>query len=129
VRVSLTTVLGYLFALPLPRALGIDPGWGAAGLTASAGLAGWIEMLLLRRAMRARIGSTGMPGTFLVTLWIAAIAGAALGWLVKLTLPPVHPIVEAAAVLAPYGVTYFGVTLALGLPEATGTVRRVLRRR
>jgi putative peptidoglycan lipid II flippase len=129
VRVSLTTVLGYLFALPLPRALGIDPGWGAAGLTASAGLAGWIEMLLLRRAMRARIGSTGMPGTFLVTLWIAAIAGAALGWLVKLTLPPVHPIVEAAAVLAPYGVIYFGVTLVLGLPEATGTVRRVLRRR
>ena len=129
VRVSLTTVLGYLFALPLPRLLGIDAGWGAAGLTASAGLAGWIEMLLLRHSMRARIGSTGMPGTFLVTLWGAAIAGAALGWLVKLSLPPVHPIIEAAAVLAPYGVAYFGVTLALGVPEATGTVRRVLRRR
>ena len=97
VRVSLTTVLGYLFAIPLPRLLGIDPGWGAAGLTASAGLAGWIEMLLLRHAMRARIGSTGMPATFLVTLWGAAIAGAALGWLVKLTLPPVHPIVAGGS--------------------------------
>jgi hypothetical protein len=86
-------------------------------------------MLLLRHSMRARIGSTGMPGTFLVTLWGAAIAGAALGWLVKLSLPPVHPIIEAAAVLAPYGVAYFGVTLALGVPEATGTIRRVLRRR
>ena len=129
VRVSLTTVLGYLFALPLPRLLGIDAGWGAAGLTASAGLAGWIEMLLLRHAMRTRIGSTGMPKTFLVTLWGAAIAGAALGWLVKLTLPPVHPIVGAAAVLAPYGAAYFGVTLALGVPEATGTIRRVMRRR
>lgn len=129
VRVSLTTVLGYLFALPLPRLLGVDAEWGAAGLTASAGLAGWIEMLLLRRAMRARIGSTGMPGTLLVTLWGAALAGAALGWLVKLMLPAVHPIVEAAAVLAPYGVAYFGVTLAMGVPEATGAVRRVLRRR
>jgi len=129
VRVSLTTVLGYLFALPLPRLLGVDAEWGAAGLTASAGLAGWIEMLLLRRAMRARIGSTGMPGTLLVTLWGAALAGAALGWFVKLMLPAVHPIVEAAAVLAPYGVAYFGVTLAMGVPEATGAVRRVLRRR
>ncbi|HEV7799209.1 MAG TPA: murein biosynthesis integral membrane protein MurJ, partial [Pyrinomonadaceae bacterium] len=37
VRVTLTTVLGYLCALPLPRLLGIDPKWGVAGLTASAG--------------------------------------------------------------------------------------------
>src|SRR5439155_11924089 len=45
-RVALTTALGYLFALPLPRALGIDAHWGAAGLAASAGIAGWIEFLL-----------------------------------------------------------------------------------
>ena len=47
-RVALTIGLGYLFALPLPRALGLDPRWGAAGLTASAGIAGWIEFLLLQ---------------------------------------------------------------------------------
>src|SRR5437870_250305 len=41
VRVTLTTVLGYVFAIPLPRWLGISSVWGAAGLTASAGLAGW----------------------------------------------------------------------------------------
>src|SRR5205085_1519533 len=35
VRVALTSALGYLFALPLPRWLGIPPMWGAAGLTAS----------------------------------------------------------------------------------------------
>src|SRR5262249_42870691 len=40
-RVVLTTVLGYLFAIPVPRWLGIPALWGAAGLTASAGLAGW----------------------------------------------------------------------------------------
>ena len=32
-RVALTTVLGYLCAIPLPPALGIDPKWGVAGLT------------------------------------------------------------------------------------------------
>ena len=48
VRVALTTVLGYAAAFRLPRPLGIAPRWGAAGLTASAGVAGWVEMLLLR---------------------------------------------------------------------------------
>jgi len=47
IRVALTTVLGYLFAIPLPRLLGIPQVWGAAGLTSSAGIAGWVEMLLL----------------------------------------------------------------------------------
>ena len=56
-RVALTIGLGYLFALPLPRALGVEARWGAAGLTASAGIAGWIEFLLLRRALNARIGA------------------------------------------------------------------------
>ena len=32
---------------------------GAAGLTASAGVAGWIEMFLLRRTLRSRVASTG----------------------------------------------------------------------
>src|SRR4029079_7873312 len=51
VRVVLTTALGYLCAIPLPRWIGLPAAWGAAGLTASAGVAGWVEMLLLRRAL------------------------------------------------------------------------------
>ena len=42
-RVALTLGLGYFFALPLPRLLKIDPHWGVAGLTLSAGMAGWVE--------------------------------------------------------------------------------------
>ena len=45
VRVTLTTLLGYLFALWLPPHIGIDAHWGAAGLTASAGIAGWIFLM------------------------------------------------------------------------------------
>ncbi|HET6762001.1 MAG TPA: murein biosynthesis integral membrane protein MurJ, partial [Gemmatimonadaceae bacterium] len=49
VRVILTTALGYFFALVLPPMLGLDRKLGVAGLTASAGLAGWVEFYLLRR--------------------------------------------------------------------------------
>ena len=49
VRIGLGIVLGVPAALYLPGALGIDERWGAAFLTASSGVAGWVELLLLRR--------------------------------------------------------------------------------
>ncbi len=61
IHVVLTTVLGYLCALPLPRYLGIDPKWGVVGLTGSASIAAWIEFVLLRRSLNRRIGRTGLP--------------------------------------------------------------------
>jgi putative peptidoglycan lipid II flippase len=127
VRVALTTILGYLCALPLPRWLGIAPAWGAAGLTASAGIAGWVEMSLLRRTLNARIGRTGLPADYVLKLWTAAAAGAAAAWAVKLYAPPLYPALTAAIVLAPYGAVFFAATLALGIPEASNVVRRAGR--
>jgi putative peptidoglycan lipid II flippase len=48
---------------------------------------------------------------------------------VKLSLPALHPVVVALMVLSPYGVVFFGVTLAFGLPEASVAFGRFLRRR
>jgi putative peptidoglycan lipid II flippase len=127
VRVVLTTLLGYLFAIPLPQWLGLEPLWGAAGLTASAGMAGWVEMLLLRRTLNVRIGRTGLPADYVIKLWAAAWAGAAAAWAVKLSTSFVNPILVAALVLTPYGVVFFGATLALRVPEASDAIRRVAR--
>ena len=127
VRVFLTTVLGYLCALPLPRLLQIDPKWGVAGLTASAGIAGWVEFALLRRTLNRRIGRTGLPFSFVIKLWSSAAAGAGVGWAVKLLIGRHHPVIIAVLVLGAYGVTYFGVTSALGLQEARTVIGRFLR--
>jgi putative peptidoglycan lipid II flippase len=118
-RVALTIGLGYLFALPVPRALGLEPRWGAAGLTASAGVAGWIEFLLLRRALNRRIGPTGLPAAVALRLWGAAALGAAAAWALRTVLPPaMHPIAGAAAVLGLFGAVYLGITVGMGIPEA-----------
>jgi putative peptidoglycan lipid II flippase len=127
IRVALTTVLGYVCAFWLPGPLGLAPRWGAAGLTASAGVAGWVEMLMLRRSMNARIGRTGLSATYAARLWAAAALGAAASWAVKLALPPLHPVIVAIAVLAPYGLVYFGVTFAMGIAEAGVLLRNVKR--
>src|SRR5438477_926372 len=71
IRVVLTGVLGYLFALPLrpllidamqfahiplPIIHGSTKPLGVIALTATAGIAGWLEFVLLRRALGRRIG-------------------------------------------------------------------------
>jgi putative peptidoglycan lipid II flippase len=127
VRVVLTTTLGYLCAIPLPVALGIDPRWGVAGLTASAGVAGWVEFALLRRSLNARIGRTGLTAPFVAKLWASAAVGAALGWGAKLAMGSLHPIALAIAVLGPYGLVYVGATAALGVPEVRSIARRFRR--
>ncbi|MEP7174963.1 MAG: murein biosynthesis integral membrane protein MurJ [Gemmatimonadales bacterium] len=125
VRVTLTIGLGYLFALPLPGALGIDQRWGAAGLTASAGIAGWIEFVLLRRALNRRIGETGLPGALALRLWAAAALGAAVAWGLRTVLPVTHPIATAVVLLTAYGAVYFFCTDRLGVPEASAVLRRL----
>jgi putative peptidoglycan lipid II flippase len=129
VRVALTTVLGYLFAIPLPRALGIAAVWGAAGLTASAGIAGWVEMLMLRRTLNARIGPSGLPLDYIAKLWTSAAASAGIAWGVKLAIPALHPVLTAVLVLGPYGLVFFAMTFALRIPEAAAAVGRVTRLR
>src|SRR5216684_77993 len=84
VRVALTGALGWIFAIPLrplmlsalaamqvpiPAIGGSTAPLGTIGLTASAGLAGWLEFALLRRALARRAGAVNIPRSYLAQLW------------------------------------------------------------
>ena len=127
VRVTLTIVLGYLCALPLPHLLGIEERWGVAGLTASAGVAGWVEFILLRRSLNRRIGRTGLPLSLVAKLWASALLAAGVGWGLKFLLGERHPVIMAGVILGAYGLIYFGLTAIFGLPEARTLFGRVAR--
>lgn len=129
VRVALTAVLGVLFAfplrsemtwilthflgLPLPRLPNMEVSLGAVGLTASAGIAGWVEFLLLRRSLEKKVGETNLDTSYVLKIWaVAAIAGLvslSAGWVLKSE----HPIVSMGA----FGVTYLALALGLGLKK------------
>jgi putative peptidoglycan lipid II flippase len=128
VRVVLTGVLGYLFAFPLPRALDLPVWVGVAGLTASAGIAGWIEFWLLRRSITERIGATGMTRRRLFTLWGAAILSGLVGLMITKLWSGGRSVVGSALAIAAFSLVYGLVTLALGVPEARALVARVRRR-
>jgi putative peptidoglycan lipid II flippase len=128
VRVALTAVLGYLFAVPLPAWLGLEARWGAAGLTASAGLAGWVEFALLRRTLGARIGAARVSASYLGRLWASAIVGAVAGFAVKLAVGTSRPLVVGVLALSLYGLVYLAMTVAFRVPEARRLPQRLLRR-
>jgi len=128
VRVALTIVLGFACAIGVPRALGVELKWGAVGLTASAGFSAWVEFVLLRRGLAARIGRTAFAPAYLVKLWGAALAAGAVGFGIWRTAGHLGPIWSGVAVLGPYGAVYGGLTLALKIPTAHQLLAHGLRR-
>jgi putative peptidoglycan lipid II flippase len=131
IRVTLTLGLGYLCSLPLPRLLGIDPNWGVAGLTASAGVAGWVEFALLRRGLQRRIGHVASSPARLGRLWAAALTAAVLAIGAEWLLHHLgHPLLQGILVLVVYSVSYLLLAQWLGVGEAAeGLYRRLGLRR
>ena len=131
VRVALSAILGYFFSIHLPGLLGLDSKWGAAGLTSSAGIAGWVEFVLLRDSLNKRIGKTGLAVSYIIKLWVSAVFGAGVAWALKIAVTGWHPVPLAIVVLGGYGICYFGLGYLLGISQAQellGQIGRRLRR-
>jgi putative peptidoglycan lipid II flippase len=78
VRVALSFVGGYAAALPLREHFGYSAAWGAFGLTATAGVAAWVEFVGLRRGLARRLGAVPAPWRLAVEANLfSLVAGAA----------------------------------------------------
>lgn len=128
VRLVVTAALGLASALILPGMLGISPQWGTAGLTASAGIAGWVEFHLLRRKMNRTLGRTGVSVSTMAKLWSAACLAALVACAIEYLVPGYGPIITAIYVLGIYGITYFALTYLMHIPECEALFAKVLRR-
>ena len=85
-----------------------------------------------RGRRRGETGGNGKPNGagdlgFEAKLWLAAAAGAGVGWAIKLAIGGHHPVIIAALVLIPYGLIYFAVTAALRVPELNTVLGRVMK--
>jgi putative peptidoglycan lipid II flippase len=127
VRVALTLALGYLSAIVLPPELGVARRWGVVGLTASAGIAAWVEFSLLRWKLNKRLGATGLERYFLLHLWGMASAASIVALGVKFSLHT-GPRLTALAVIPVYGAVYLGLAYWLRVPELTRLTGHALAR-
>jgi putative peptidoglycan lipid II flippase len=122
-RITLSAALGYTLAVLVPPALGIDIRIGAAGLTLAGSVAGWLEYVLLRRALAQRIGRPTVGGGYITRLLIVALVAVVAAAIVKLVFIDLHPVALALVVLPLYGLVYIGGTLAARVPEARRFIR------
>ncbi|WP_395844237.1 murein biosynthesis integral membrane protein MurJ [Archangium violaceum] len=148
IRVVVGAALAWFLALRLPGLVGLPEYLGTAFLPLAGGLMAWFEAQMLRRTLAAQIGHVRMPES-MPKLWGAAIAAGLTGLGIKVALtkvlgptpgvtewggsllppPDLHPVLLFLAVVLPFGAVYFGITGALGIPEAKSVLNRVLRRK
>ena len=125
VRIAVSLSLGFAAALWLPGALGVDRVWGIVGLAAAAGIGGWVEYALLRRAMGRRLGVR--PEAPLWPLLACALLAAGGAWLVKWGVDGLGPLLSALLVLGTFGAVYLGAAAAWGIPEMAALTARLRR--
>ncbi|HEY5922093.1 MAG TPA: murein biosynthesis integral membrane protein MurJ [Kofleriaceae bacterium] len=122
VRVTISAVLGYLFALPLRGHFGYSAAWGAFALTASSAFAGWIEFGLLFRWLGKRIGGVPLPVRLLFGSLAAAVLAGAAGFAAGY-------FTHRYVAIPVFGVVYLGIMAVARVPETQAITRRILRRR
>ena len=127
VRVTVGVAVAAVLALYGPALLGIAPRWGAAGITIASGFAAWLELLLLRSALRSRLGIDHRLTRFVLALWACAGIAALAAWGIKVTIGPTHPWIAAAGVLGTFGIVYLGATALARIDEARALLARVSR--
>lgn len=114
-RVGLSVVVGVLLMVPADR-LGFSTlRLGAAGLAMGSAAGAWLELLLLHRALSARIGPHAPPSRSVTRMTLAAVIAGWVGVTLQVRLPDAHPVVTALETLVPYGVVYLAVVAALGV--------------
>lgn len=154
IRVSVAILLGVALAIPLrpwlvglvtdlgvalPAVENASRSVGAVGLAFAGGVASWIELTLLRRALAGKIGATPMPGSFLAKICGAALAAGVAGAIFSAEvagfvvglLPKtfgLHRVGGAVAVAAVFGVVYLSTAAVLRVEEVGGVMRRLRRR-
>ncbi|MBI2898328.1 MAG: murein biosynthesis integral membrane protein MurJ [Deltaproteobacteria bacterium] len=128
-RVALSAALGVVATFPAQSALGYGPTTAASLIVASSGVAGWLELLLLRAALSSRIGPPPSTWRGDARIWAVALvaggAAAAIAW----ALPVDRPLLHALATLPAFGGTYLVLAHLAGVPDARALAARVTRRR
>ncbi|MEK0430446.1 MAG: murein biosynthesis integral rane protein MurJ, partial [Gemmatimonadota bacterium] len=120
-RVVTSGALGWVGALWVPRWLSVDARWGILALTASYGVAAWIEYAQLKRVVDRRVGETGVVMRRVLALWGCGLAAGGVGTLTARLLADAPAVAVTAAACAAFGATYLGLTRLARLDDARRT--------
>lgn len=119
VRMVVAVSLGLFAAVKLPALAGYAKIYGTVGLAGASGLAGWLEYILLKSRLEARIGKIRPSARAQNRAAFAAGLAGVMAFSVKIALVDFNrPIVSAVVVLGSFGAIYFIVGALLGIEES-----------
>ena len=117
-RIIVSAATGVSLMFPLDRYIVGDLGLGAAGLGVGASVGAWLEVSLLKRGLGRRLSELSFGGRrvalYLLAAGVAVAAGLGSGLLLPL-LPPIPPVLAAAATILPVAVVYLWVAHAMNV--------------
>ena len=128
-RVGFGITVGYIVVMPLRHALGYSAAWGAFGLTAAASLSAWLELGVLLRLTKRRLGAIDMPIKLTAGALAASIVAGAAGYGVVRAAHAYGLRGWLGGLLAcvVFGGVYFVAMAAAKVPEARAITRRLRR--
>jgi putative peptidoglycan lipid II flippase len=102
---------------------------GPAGIALGTAVAAYVNVGLLARSLRRRVGTLGADGSRrTATILLGALAGTGAGLAVERATAAGPLVVTGLAALAGFGLAYLATTIAAGHPEARALARRWTRR-
>jgi putative peptidoglycan lipid II flippase len=126
-RVSLGAGLGYVVASPLQQQLGWPPVITATGLASAAAVAAWLELWLLSRSLKARIGVVPTDRRSEARIVLAALLAGVIAWAAHRAPRWTFPVLDGLVTAGTFGGVYFLATVALGVSQAQAIWRRARR--
>jgi putative peptidoglycan lipid II flippase len=127
--IAVSIVVSVGIAVPL-RSLPI----AAAGIAMGAAVGSYVNLSILARGLRLRLGTlytaTMWQGTrrIVIAAGVAGLVGSLLRFAQQSWLPDVHPRLTGLPILMVFGITYLGVAWIMGSAEAARWLRRPVRR-
>jgi putative peptidoglycan lipid II flippase len=128
VSIVVSTVVSISLAVPM-RSLPI----AAAGIALGSALGSYVNLVILSRGLRQRLGPLYSPAMWHGTrrILLASLTAGALAAVLRLAqqhwFPAMHPRVSAVPVLAGFGITYLVAAWLMGSAEAARWMRRPAR--
>jgi len=125
IRVAAAACLGLGVVFALRPLLGLTHVQAGAALCLASALPAWLEFLLLRGSLRARIGRFSPAARDTFSPWLAAGAAVAGALALSSVLGSLYPLLRGAILLGTFGALYLAASLALGIPAASSFLGRV----
>lgn len=128
IRVLISTVFGYLMVTKMHEWIGFDHKWSAIALVGASGISGWIEFVLIEKALSKKIGRFYLDFGNIKLIIVSALLSGAIASLTRFFISSNYPLLRGAFGLGIFSMSYGLVSLYFKIPQAIRIWNRIYKK-